>query len=143
MAGFAMRPKRFPRIASVRSSNNRSKPVLTGGVSIGGLGGEGLTSAAILAEKHEPFKLAGFQAPHVFPSSKFRVTINAMSALADPELGLRDPRLFAGRFNLAEPDYTRPLLELISRQRQDITYKLVVLYGKERAEACFEASNGS
>lgn len=64
--------------------------------------------------------------------------MNAMSALADPESGLPDPRLFARRLHLAEPDYTRPLLELSPKQRQDITRKLVLLYGKERAEACFE-----
>ncbi len=64
--------------------------------------------------------------------------MNAMSALADPESGLPDPRLFAGRLHLADPDYTRPLLELSPKHRQDIMRKLVFLYGKERAEACFE-----
>ena len=64
--------------------------------------------------------------------------MNVMSALADPESGLPDPRLFARRLHLAEPDYTRPLLELSPKDRQDITHKLVFLYGKERAEACFE-----
>ena len=64
--------------------------------------------------------------------------MNTMSALADPESGLPEPRLFARPLHLTEPDYTRPLLELSPKQRQDIMRKLVFLYGKERAEACFE-----
>jgi sucrose phosphorylase len=51
----------------------------------------------------------------------------------------RDP-LIARRYlrrHLLEPDYTRPLLELSAEQRESILHKLSVLYGKQRASACF------
>jgi sucrose phosphorylase len=60
-----------------------------------------------------------------------------MSALADPESGLPSRRPFDRELHLSEPDYTRPLLELRPEQRQNIMRRLIFLYGKERAEACF------
>ena len=41
------------------------------------------------------------------------------------------------RLHLKEPDYQRPLLQLTGEQKQTILEQLTVLYGKERAEACF------
>ncbi len=61
-----------------------------------------------------------------------------MTARADPEpsrLGSGKP---ARQLHLPEPDYTRPTLELTSEQRETIVRKLVYLYGKDRAEDCFE-----
>jgi len=61
-----------------------------------------------------------------------------MTARAVPEshrLGLSK----AGRqLHLPEPDYTRPVLELTPEQRETIMRKLIYLYGKDRAEDCFE-----
>ena len=41
------------------------------------------------------------------------------------------------RVHLPEPDYNRPLLELTPAQRRRILDQLVVLYGREKAEAAF------
>ncbi len=42
------------------------------------------------------------------------------------------------RLHLKEPDYGRPPLELTGDQKHGILEKLEFLYGKERAETCFE-----
>ena len=61
-----------------------------------------------------------------------------MTVRADAE----PPRLGSGKparqLHLPEPDFTRPTLELTSEQRETIVRKLVYLYGKDRAEDCFE-----
>ena len=41
------------------------------------------------------------------------------------------------RLHLKEPDYQRPLLQLTGEQKHAILEQLTILYGKERAEACF------
>ena len=41
------------------------------------------------------------------------------------------------RTHLPEPDFSRPHLELRPEQRARVVEKLTVLYGEQRAEACY------
>ena len=61
-----------------------------------------------------------------------------MTARANPEPPPSNRYKASRRLHLSEPDYTRPTLELTGKQRESIMRKLVYLYGKDRAEDCFE-----